>query len=87
MQRSDTANSRLERPRDLHLTECDENTNNIITFRSNDDISASEMNSKKLIDKPTFVKRLTMGLLKINDQESRPLGEIYGYFNAYLMRY
>lgn len=85
MQRSGKANLRLlERPRDLHLTECDENTNNIITFKSDDDISPSasvEMNSKKLIDKPTFVKRLTMGLLKINDQESRPLGE-QKYLNA-----
>lgn len=72
MQRS--GNSRLERPRDLHLTDCDENINNIIAFKSDDDISPSDMNSKKLIDKPTFVKRLTMGLLKMNDQESRPLG-------------
>jgi hypothetical protein len=75
MQRSENNNSRLERPRDLHLTECDENINNIIAFKSDDENSPSEMNSKKLIDKPTFVKRLTMGLLKINDQESRPLGK------------
>jgi hypothetical protein len=73
MQRS--GNSRLERPRDLHLTDCDENINNIIAFKSDDDISPSDMNSKKFIDKPTLMKRLTMGLLKINDQESRPLGK------------
>lgn len=77
MQRSENTNSRLERPRDLHLTECDENINNIIAYKSDDESSPSEMNSKKLIDKPTFVKRLTMGLLKINDQESRPLGKLF----------
>lgn len=70
-----------ERPKDLHFTDqnrkfdCDGNIN--ITFNksySDDDISPSEMNCKKVIDKPTLVKRLTMGLLRINDQESRPLG-------------
>lgn len=72
----------IERPKDLHLTETtrkyDRDGNNInITFNksySDDDISPSEMNCKKVIDKPTLVKRLTMGLLRMNDQESRPLG-------------
>ncbi len=78
MQRSGI--SRLERPRDLHLTDCDDNINKILTFKSDDEISPLEMNSKKMIDKPTLVKRLTMGLLKINDQESRPLGELIMLF-------
>jgi hypothetical protein len=68
-----TRQNDIDRPKELHL---DENT--IITYKStsDDDISPCEMNCKKVIDKPTFVKRLTMGLLKINDQESRPLGKI-----------
>lgn len=77
-----------ERPKDLHFTEqtgkfdCDGNIN--ITFNksySDDDISPSEMNCKKVIDKPTLVKRLTMGLLRINDQESRPLGMYFILIN------
>lgn len=73
-----------ERPKELHLTEeqsqqidCDGNIN--IRFNksySDDDLSPAEMNCKKVIDKPTLYKRLTMGLLRINDQESRPLGTI-----------
>lgn len=69
---------REERPNELHLRklDCDGNSINI-TFNksySDDDLTPSEMNCKKVIDKPTLVKRLTMGLLRINDQESRPLG-------------
>jgi tensin len=79
---SGKANSKTDRPRDLHLTEVekferDENIN--ITFNSykshSDDDNSPEMNCKKVIDKPTLVKRLTMGLLRLNDQESRPLGK------------
>jgi hypothetical protein len=83
MQSGRSSSKATERPNELHLSErrrkvdCDGNIN--ITFNksySDDDISPSEMNCKKVIDKPTLVKRLTMGLLRMNDQESRqPLGE------------
>lgn len=53
---SGIANSKIERPKDLHLqtTFCDENIN--ITFRSSsEDEFSPDMNCKKVNDKPTLV--------------------------------
>jgi hypothetical protein len=89
MQSSRSYSKATERPNELHLTERRRNDGNInITFNksySEDDISpAVDMNCKKVIDKPTLVKRLTMGLLRMNDQESRqPLGIVFISINNF----
>lgn len=69
---SGRADSKIDRPRDLHLKTsfCDENVN--FTFRSSsEDDNSPDMNCKKVIDKPTLVSFKTRtklhGMLKNND--------------------
>ncbi|XP_023160378.2 nuclear transcription factor Y subunit alpha [Drosophila hydei] len=73
-----TSPASLGRRRPLHLfsqanLNCNDNEKVAQTPSSDEDNSPTELNScKRLTDKPPLVKRLTMGLLRHNE-ESRPL--------------